>query len=139
MKTCKFDTRISEPIYTLFSENQVTSLYLLLFLQKKLKGILIFSHQLKVFVLQFSVSILRVGGWSKMLFKAPSNLYHSVLTPLHCTMADSPWTEECMHKIHEIHKRALKNTEISKLSFSFFNILYLCWRKMTEKPKQCIT
>lgn len=60
-----------------------------------------------------------------MIFKAPSNSNYSVLTPLHCTTADSPWTEEFMHKTHEIHKRVLKNTEISKLSFSFFSIINL--------------
>lgn len=71
-----------------------------------------------------------------MIFKVLSNSNHYVLAPLQCTMAESPWTEECIRNIHEILKRVLKNTEINKLSFSFFTILYLCWRKMTEKPKQ---
>lgn len=75
-----------------------------------------------------------------MVFKVLSNSNHSVLTPLQCTMTDSPWTEEYMCKIYEVHETVLKKTEMSQ--FLFFNTLYLCWRKMTgwiqvEKKFKC--
>jgi len=54
VNTFKFKTKISELPYSLYSEDQITSVKLH-FLPRKLRGILVFSHQREVFVLQLGM------------------------------------------------------------------------------------
>lgn len=123
VNTCKFETRISELPYTLFSEDQITSVKLH-FLPRKLRGILVFSqlfYQLKVYVLQLGVlwnleqnlkdkhwqwlGNQNLALWGTLQTLCVRALFVSCLSltrPLHCTTADKQCTADCTCKIHEI-------------------------------------